>query len=274
MDTPRIAIIGAGRWGRNIIKALSLNPSTIAYIAHGGSAETKAFLAEQYPGIPAIHDYTDALKDPSVDAVIIATPIPTHFDIARDSLCAGKHTFVEKPLALTRAEVVDLYALAAKKQRTLMCGFLYRFDPEFIALCTRAANAHRVYLDFVWTKYGSFTSPITENLLVHELSLMLSVYETVRVESVTTNQADVFDATFVGDRGTAHVHIDRTKQERVKRVTATIDGETISHDFTQDNLLNIELNAFLTEVKSRTPDNKKRQHIDESIAAVLEELRR
>ncbi len=84
MDTPRIAIIGAGRWGTNIIKSLSSNPSTIAYIAHGGSAETKAFLDEHYPAIPSILDYTDALKDPSVEAVIIATPIPTHFDIARD----------------------------------------------------------------------------------------------------------------------------------------------------------------------------------------------
>lgn len=272
MDTPRIAIIGAGRWGKNILKSLSKNPSTIAYIAHGGSAETKAFLAEQYPAIPAILDYTDALNDSAVDAAIIATPIPTHYDIARSSLLAGKHTFVEKPLALTRAEVVDLYALADEKKLTLMCGYLYRFDPEFIALCTRAANAHRVDLDFVWTKYGSFTSPITHNLLVHELSLMLSIYETVRLESVTAYEADVFDATFVGARGTAHVHIDRTKQERVKRMTATIDGEVFSYDFTSDNLLDIELNAFLTEIKNKTPNNKNRQRIDESIAVILENL--
>ncbi len=137
-------------------------------------------------------------------------------------------------------------------------------------MATRAVHARRVDLEFLWTKYGSFTSPITENLLVHELSLMLSIYDEVRLEKINTHEADIFDATFIGDRGTAHVHIDRTKQERVKRVTATIDGEIISHDFTQDNLLDIELGAFLTEVQSGTPDNKSGQRIDESIAALLE----
>jgi hypothetical protein len=257
METPRVAIIGAGRWGRNIIKTLASNPSTIAYVVHNESAETKAFLQDTYPSLPTTTDYAKVLQDDSVDAIIIATPINTHYSIAQAALAAGKHAFVEKPLALMRTEVADLYARAREEKCVLMTGYLYRFDPAFQALVSRASSASHIDLDFVWEKYGSFTSPITDNLLT----------------SIDTHQADIFDATFTGDRGIAHVHIDRTKQARVKRITATIDGEVVSHVFVQDDLLGIELNAFLAEIQSRTTDNEKRQRIDESIAAVLEELR-
>lgn len=273
MQNPRVAIIGAGHWGRNIIRTLAMSPSTIAYIAHSGSAETKAFLADTYHTIPTTTDYHETLRDDSIGAVIIATPIETHYAIVRDALNAGKHVLCEKPLALTGAEVAELYELAHAQNCILMTGYLYRYDAGFNTLVEKVRSVTRVDLDFMWEKYGSFDSPLSENLLVHELSLMLSIFETIRLDTITRNEADVFDATFKGDRGTAHIHIDRTKEDHTKKITATTDGETFSHHFTQNDLLDIELTAFLSEVQSGTFDNKKRQRIDESIAAILEELR-
>jgi hypothetical protein len=271
----KIAQIGVGVWGRRVLHVLSHRADiTIAYIAYRGDPRTTTFLEETYPELPRTTDYRDALNDPSVEAVYIATPHSTHAPIVRDALEAKKHVLVEKPLALDPTVVQELYACAAIHNRTLMTGYLYCFDPALPSPLTFDALVAPVHIELVWKKYGTFHSPLDENLLVHDLALAFMYVENLSLMRVEKNDADVFDATWQSDRGTVHILIDRTSTDTTKKLTVTSGATVLAHDFQNQNLLSYECDAFLEATGCGASCNKKRQHIDESIAAVIAELRR
>src|SRR5579859_3071452 len=107
-DTCIIAQFGCGYWGPNLLRNYSaLKNCRVKYVVDA-SAERRSFVQSNFPRTQAI-DSTDAvLADPEVEAVVIATPAATHFDLAMAALKAGKHIFVEKPLATKAAEVDEL----------------------------------------------------------------------------------------------------------------------------------------------------------------------
>lgn len=265
--------IGVGRWGKNILTTLLSDQITIAHIAYGGSSETREWLAREHPAIPATADYADILLDGAIEAVCIATPIETHPHIVRDALTSGKHIFVEKPLSTSVEEIRELYALAEEKNKTLFTGYIYLFDAEFQALQKKLEDEKGIHIEMNWEKHGSFESTLIENLLVHELALAYTLIGDLALEHVGTNEPDIFDATFKGARGTAHIHIDRTKTEKQKQLTVQAAGETFEHNFTNENLLSLELKAFFEATKKGSTTNKKRQQIDESISFVLNSLK-
>lgn len=267
-----VAVIGAGRWGKNILTTLASSPCTIPYIAYGGSSETKAFLRLNYPKSNPIIDYREALAESEVDAVCIATPILTHANIVRDALTAGKHVFVEKPLSSSLEEIRELYTLAEEKNKTLFTGYIYLFDPEFQSLQKKLEGEKKMHIEMNWEKQGSFESPLIVNLLVHELAILHELIGDVTLDSIIKNRPDIFDATFKSAYGTSHIHIDRTKTEKLKRLTVQTSNENYEHIFNNKNLLSLELNAFFEATKTGNATNKKRQCIDESIAAVLADL--
>lgn len=271
----RVAMIGAGNWGKNIIQTLRKNPtSTIAYIAYTGSAETTAWLTTHCPDIPTYTDYHEVLTDTTVDAVCIATPITTHETIVRDALSAGKHVFVEKPLSTTAEEIVALYALAEEKNLVLFPGYLYLFDPEFQVLKKQTSESNQLTIEMHWEKYGTFDTPLAENLLVHELALAHELIGTLTLAAVIRSEKDICDITVRGERGTAHIFIDRTCKERKKKLTLHNGAEKEVVSFTHPNLLDLECEAFFAAIAHGSAGNKKRQRIDESIAAVLSSLPR
>jgi predicted dehydrogenase len=272
-EKPVSAMIGPGRWGRNVLRVLA-DSTTVAYIAHGDSPETKAYLEHTYPESAVVTDYRTALADLRVQAVAIATPIPTHVDIVRDALAAKKHVFCEKPLALRVAEVHELYQLAEANNCALVTGYLYLFDPGFIALQDAVADKPNIEAEFVWEKYGSFDYPLVEQLLVHELAIAHALLGGVSLEQVVRYEENVFTATVRGNRGTARIHIDRMKEHRVKRITVRADGAGHTHEWTRSDLLDLEIAHFVEAMRNGSAGNKKRQQIDESIAAVIEELKR
>ena len=95
----RIAVVGLGYWGPNLVRNLhELSEAEVAYVCDGRQEPLDA-ITRRYPAIAAGDAYETVLADPTVEAVAIATPVSTHFDLASRALEAGKHVFVEKPLA-------------------------------------------------------------------------------------------------------------------------------------------------------------------------------
>ena len=125
-------MVGAGYWGPNLARnfhalgALAtlcdLNPDVLAKL---GAA---------YPEIGTTTDFLEVLADPAIEAVVLATPASTHHRLALQAMQAGKHVFVEKPLALSRAEAEDLAAEADRLGRVLMVGHILVYHPAFEAL--------------------------------------------------------------------------------------------------------------------------------------------
>ena len=124
----RIAVIGAGHWGPNLIRNFhNHQTSEVAWVVDRDEGRL-ALTRSRYPEIRLDHDATPAFADPAVDAVVIATPTVTHYDLAAAALRAGKHALVEKPIATRAEEAAELCALAEQAGRVLMVGHVFLFN--------------------------------------------------------------------------------------------------------------------------------------------------
>jgi predicted dehydrogenase len=125
----RLAVVGLGYWGPNLLRvAADLPDVQVTHICDRDPARLERF-ARRHPTMTATTRYDDVLEDPDVDAIMLATPVFTHFDLAQRALRAHKHTFVEKPLAPSPAEADALLDLAEQEDRLLMCGHTFLYSP-------------------------------------------------------------------------------------------------------------------------------------------------
>ena len=127
MSRPRVGVVGLNYWGPNLAR----NFDDLAELAYGCdlSPELLERSAARYPDARATADYDELLADTTLDAIVVATSVPTHYPLARQALLAGKHVFVEKPPATTAAEMDELVALATERDLTLMPGHLLLYHP-------------------------------------------------------------------------------------------------------------------------------------------------
>lgn len=122
----RVGVIGAGNWGQNLVRTF-FRLGALAGVAEI-NPKIREELASEYPGLPLYEDYGYLLQS-DVPAVVVATPAPTHYEIAKKALLAGKDVFVEKPLALSFSQARELVEIAENKGRILMVGHLLLYQP-------------------------------------------------------------------------------------------------------------------------------------------------
>jgi len=128
-----IAVAGAGRWGPHLIRNFSSDlRSTVEWIVELDEAR-RQLVNERFPTLRVSDDFDAAIADPSVNAVVVATPSATHFRLVRAALEAGKHVLVEKPLATDLEDALELERLARKSGVVLMVGHVFLFNPAIQA---------------------------------------------------------------------------------------------------------------------------------------------
>src|SRR6187455_1471086 len=125
--TPRVAHVGVGGWGKNVVRVVG-ELADLAWICDTDEARRTEF-AERYPGARVTGSFDDLVADDTVEAVVIATPVPTHYGLAKQALEAGKHVFVEKPPAMTSDEIDELVSIAEERDLVLMPGHLLLYHP-------------------------------------------------------------------------------------------------------------------------------------------------
>jgi predicted dehydrogenase len=126
--TVRIAHVGLGYWGPNIARNLAaLDGAELAILCDSDQARLDR-IARQLPGPRLVTDYDAVLADDRIDAVVLATPVETHYALARQALEAGKHVLVEKPLAPTTTECEHLIELADARDLRLMVGHVFVYN--------------------------------------------------------------------------------------------------------------------------------------------------
>ena len=133
-DRLRIGVVGLGYWGPNLARNFSQMPESELAWCCDADPQRHARFATQFPESRFTTELDDLLADEALEALVVATPVPSHHAIARRALEAGKHVFVEKPLAWTVAEARELEALVAERGLTLMVGHLLRFHPGVVKL--------------------------------------------------------------------------------------------------------------------------------------------
>jgi predicted dehydrogenase len=168
----RVAVIGTGRWGRRLIRVLG-DLGVLVVACNRGSVDGQAWVRSAYPSVRVSSSAADAIDDPSIDCVVIATSIPSHASLAVAALAAGKHVFVEKPLAMTSADAWGVVEAADLADRRLFVGHTFLYDAGFEQLHGLLAHDPARHASFVWLKYGTFDEPLIWNLLPHEVGLAM-----------------------------------------------------------------------------------------------------
>ncbi|HYX26829.1 MAG TPA: Gfo/Idh/MocA family oxidoreductase, partial [Thermoanaerobaculia bacterium] len=124
----RIAVLGAGHWGPNLIRNFhNHQTSEVAWVVDRDESRL-ALARSRYPGVQVATDPAAVFADPEVDAAVISTPTVTHYELASAALHAGKHVLVEKPIATRGEDAEALCALAARQGRVLMVGHVFLFN--------------------------------------------------------------------------------------------------------------------------------------------------
>jgi predicted dehydrogenase len=125
----RLAVVGLGYWGPNLVRNVAdLDGAEVTAVCDFRE-DRLATIRRRYPAVRVTTDFASILGDPEIDAVAVATPVMTHFPLAAAALQAGKHVFVEKPLAGSSAEAHELRALADEQERVLMPGHTFLYSP-------------------------------------------------------------------------------------------------------------------------------------------------
>jgi predicted dehydrogenase len=128
----RVGVVGLGYWGPNLVRVLVETPGVhLAWLCDLDESRVDR-LTRRYPGARTTAELDDLLADPSLDAIALATPVPTHHPLGRRILEAGKHLLVEKPLAPSTAQADDLIETAAANDRVLMCGHTFLYSPPVL----------------------------------------------------------------------------------------------------------------------------------------------
>jgi UDP-2-acetamido-3-amino-2,3-dideoxy-glucuronate N-acetyltransferase len=213
-----IIVVGAGNWGQNLIANFH------ALDALAGVVEVDATLRQQvescYPAVVVYADFQQALLETSAMGVVIATPAPTHYDLAMRALAAGKDVFVEKPIALTQAAARSLAEFADSSNLVLMVGHLLLYQPaiawmrDYIA-AGKLGNVRRVVAQRA--KLGKVRS--TENVWwsfsPHDVSVVLELLDRPKLKCVTATGESLFQPGIADDvhvelgfenGKTAHIH--------------------------------------------------------------------
>ncbi|HEY2867446.1 MAG TPA: Gfo/Idh/MocA family oxidoreductase [Pyrinomonadaceae bacterium] len=173
----KVAVIGAGYWGPNLIRNFAALDGVDGVIACDRDADRLVKMRKLFPGIETCSDEGDAIANPQVAAVAIATPVSTHFDIARRSIEAGKHCFIEKPMTASVAEGEKLIELAAKKQVTLFVDHTFVYTGA-VCKMKEIVESGRLgdiyYFDSVRINLGLFQHDVNViwDLAPHDLSIM------------------------------------------------------------------------------------------------------
>jgi UDP-2-acetamido-3-amino-2,3-dideoxy-glucuronate N-acetyltransferase len=240
---PRTAVVGCGYWGRHIARNVHAL-GALAAICERNEARGRDAAARY--GVP-VRSLAEILDDPTIDAVMVALPIGQHFRAARAALEAGKHLFVEKPIALSLAETVQLQSLAERRGVVLMAGHLLRYHPAVRRWCAliregavgrlRHVQAHR---------QGPVNFRREDNVFwsfaPHDVSVVLSLVDDDPVSVVSIGasfeEPEVCDAATIHlgfpDGTTAHVFLSWLHPLKEQSLTAYGDRGMLVFDDLRD----------------------------------------
>ena len=172
-----IGVIGYGYWGPNLVRNFSEIPGAQVRMVSDFKPELLTKVQARYPSIQVTTDCRDIFADPKIDAVAIATPVSTHFDLALAALQAGKHVLVEKPITTTSEQAMRLIEEAEKRGLVLMVDHTFVYTGavrKMHELITTNALGDIYYYDSVRVNLGLFQHDVNViwDLAVHDLSIM------------------------------------------------------------------------------------------------------
>ena len=188
----KVALVGLGRAGGFHLRSLSEHPGVLLkYIVDPAILETNPLL-EAHPEVTVLPDLEPVLNDAEVDAVVVASPTPFHFEHITKALSAKKHVFSEKPLGQSLKDIKLIYQLARDNQRALFLGFQRRYDHNFQVLKSKLAKVGEVKLYRASSRdhpmpsmeYLRISGNIFHDMLIHDFDMLIYLLGSQPPESI------------------------------------------------------------------------------------------
>ena len=243
-----IAIIGCGYWGPNLIRNFNSLADCNVKFACDTVEDRLAHMKFLYPQIETTTDFDQVIADPDIDAVAIATPVRFHFEMARQCLQAGKHAFIEKPMASSVAECKELLEIAGSKGLTIMVGhtFIYSQPVRKIKEIINSGDLGEIlYISARRLNLGLFQKDINVawDLAPHDISIILYILENIPVSvncqgkaHVNPNIEDVTNMTLnFSNGGFATIQSSWLDPNKVREMTFVGSKKMLVYDDTQPN---------------------------------------
>lgn len=238
-----IGVIGCGYWGPNLVRNFNqLSGSEVKTCADLNSDRLER-MKSLYPSIEITRDFRDILKDSEVDAVVIATPVSTHFDLAQESLRAGKHVFIEKPITRTVEEAKSLIETSREVDRTLMVGhtFVYNAAVNKIKELIEAGELGDIlYISTTRVNLGLFQEDINViwDLAPHDISILNYILsdrpEQASAMAESYIRSNIEDVAFVNLRYPGgilgHIHVSWLNPNKIRTTTVVGSRKMLVYD--------------------------------------------
>lgn len=214
-----VSVIGVGYWGPNLVRNFAANPKARVVACCDLAQSRLDFIKRSYPAVETTTDYRRVIHDPTIDLVVVCTPVVTHFAIAREALLAGKHVLIEKPMTATSAQAEELVELAERKNLRLFVDhtFIYTGAVRRIKELIDSGELGKLYyFDSVRVNLGLFQHDVNVlwDLAPHDVSIMHHLLPG-KPESVVATGIDNFGnglenvaylTVYYPDHLIAHVH--------------------------------------------------------------------
>ena len=244
MEELRFGVVGWGYWGPKMARNLdALAQATVTMVADLDDYRL-ASLKISHPWIKTTTRAEDVFGS-QVDGVVIATPVRTHYRLAKEALVSGKHVLVEKPLTTSIAQAQELVTLAQEQGRILMVGHTFEYNPAVNELRKLVQNGELGKIYCVETErvnLGLFRSDtnVIWDLAPHDLSILLYVLgkkpEQIKVQAHTHLQPHIHDIAHLdlafADGISAHIHVSWLHPCKIRRVTVIGDARMVVYDDT------------------------------------------
>jgi len=214
-----IGVIGCGYWGPNLIRNFNSQPGAEIIAISDLNEKRLNHVGLLYPGARKTTDYKDLINDPAVDAVVVATPMSTHFQLGMEALEAGKHLFIEKPMATNSADCRTLIETAAARDRKLMVGHTFIYSPPvrmIKSLLEEGELGDIYYVNISRVNLGIFQQDanVIWDLAPHDVAMLNFL----------------FDAEPIAVSATGHCYVQKAHQiEDVAFVTLEYPGGRLVH---------------------------------------------
>ncbi len=237
-------VIGWGYWGPKIARNLDSLPHAMVTMVADADLYRLASLRKNQSGVKTTTLPEDVFRS-DVDGVVIATPVRTHYQLAKEALLHGKHVLVEKPLTADVVEAEELVTLAEKQQRILMVGHTFEYSPAVNELrkLVQSGDLGKIYcIEAERVNLGLFRSDINViwDLAPHDISILLYLLgkkpERIKVQAHAHLQPHIHDVAhldlgFVGGLS-AHIHVSWLHPCKIRRVTVIGDARMVVYDDT------------------------------------------
>jgi predicted dehydrogenase len=227
-----IAVVGVGGWGKNLARNYSQIPeANLRYICDRDQKKLDAS-RKQYPGTRLTTEFDDLLKDPELQAIVIATTGAGHYPLAKQALEAGKDVYVERPFTLEVKHAEELIKIADERKRILMVGHLLEYHPVVVRLKDMIKNGELGQVYYIYSQrlnLGTVRSDENAlwNFAPHDISVMLYMLgmepTDVSARGQCYLQKDVEDVVFLslnfGNKAMAHIQVSWLDPHKVRKMT-------------------------------------------------------